>query len=120
LLFAQWAGLTSLREIVARLGAQSRSFYLLNLRVPSRSRIADANAERLAARPSLTLSGWDCPNPIPQGPPPPMRNGCLASAINRQKKSDPRRKPSRGEKKPDDAIGAVRGVVGIEGGVVSG
>jgi putative transposase len=49
LLFAQWAGLTSLREIVAGLGAQSRSFYHLNLRAPCRSTLADANAERLAA-----------------------------------------------------------------------
>lgn len=49
LLFAQWAGLTSLREIVAGLGAQRRSFYHLNLRAPCRSTIADANAERPAA-----------------------------------------------------------------------
>jgi hypothetical protein len=49
LLFAQWAGLTSLRQIVAALGAQSRSFYHLNLRAPCRSTLADANAERPAA-----------------------------------------------------------------------
>jgi hypothetical protein len=49
LLFAQWAGLTSLRQIVAGLGAQSRSFYHLNLRAPCRSTLADANAERPAA-----------------------------------------------------------------------
>jgi hypothetical protein len=49
LLFAQWAGLNSLREIVAGLRAQSRSFYHLNLRAPCRSTLADANAERPAA-----------------------------------------------------------------------
>ena len=49
LLFAQWAGLTSLRQIVAGLGAHSRSFYHLNLRKPCRSTLADANAERPAA-----------------------------------------------------------------------
>ena len=49
LLFAQWAGLTSLRQIVAGLRAQSRSFYHLNLRAPCRSTLADANAERPAA-----------------------------------------------------------------------
>ena len=49
LLFAQWAGLTSLRQIVAGLAAQSRSFYHLNLREPCRSTLADANAERPAA-----------------------------------------------------------------------
>jgi putative transposase len=49
LLFAQWAGLTSLREIVAGLGAQSRSFYHLNLRTPCRSTMAEANAARPAA-----------------------------------------------------------------------
>jgi putative transposase len=49
LLFAQWAGLTSLRQIVAGLGAHSRSFYHLNLRAPCRSTLADANAERPAA-----------------------------------------------------------------------
>jgi putative transposase len=46
LLFAQWTGLTSLRQIVAGLGAQSRTFYHLNLRAPVRSTLADANAER--------------------------------------------------------------------------
>ena len=49
LLFAQWAGLTSLRQIVAGLRAQSRSFYHLNLRAPCRSTLADANVERPAA-----------------------------------------------------------------------
>jgi putative transposase len=49
LLFAQWAGLTSLRQIVAGLAAHSRSFYHLNLRAPCRSTLADANAERPAA-----------------------------------------------------------------------
>jgi hypothetical protein len=49
LLFAQWAGLTSLRQIIAGLGAQSRSFYHLNLRAPCRSTLADANAARPAA-----------------------------------------------------------------------
>lgn len=49
LLFAQWAGLTSLRQIVAGLAAHRRSFYHLNLRAPCRSTLADANAERPAA-----------------------------------------------------------------------
>ena len=49
LLFAQWAGLTSLRQIVTALGGQSGSFYHLNLRAPCRSTLADANAERPAA-----------------------------------------------------------------------
>jgi putative transposase len=49
LLFAQWTGLTSLRQIVVALSAQSRSFYHLNLRAPCRSTLADANAERPAA-----------------------------------------------------------------------
>lgn len=49
LLFAQFAGLKSLREIVEGLGAQSASFYHLNLRAPCRSTLADANAERPAA-----------------------------------------------------------------------
>jgi hypothetical protein len=49
LLFAQWAGLTSLRQVVAGLAAHSRSFYHLNLRAPCRSTLADANAERPAA-----------------------------------------------------------------------
>ena len=49
LLFAQWQGLISLREIVAGLGAHSRSFYHLNLRAPCRSTLADANGARPAA-----------------------------------------------------------------------
>jgi putative transposase len=49
LLFAQWEGLTSLREIVAGLGAHSAAFYHLNLRAPCRSTLADANAARPAA-----------------------------------------------------------------------
>jgi putative transposase len=49
LLFAQWSGLKSLREIVTGLGAQSRSLYHLNLRPPCRSTVSDANAARPAA-----------------------------------------------------------------------
>jgi len=49
LLFAQWSGLRSLREIVTALAAQSRSFYHLNLRAPCRSTLSDANAGRPAA-----------------------------------------------------------------------
>jgi IS4 transposase len=49
LLFAQFAGLKSLREIVEGLAGQSASFYHLNLRVPRRSTLADANAARPAA-----------------------------------------------------------------------
>lgn len=49
LLFAQWAGLTSLREIVAGLGAHRSRFYHLNLRAPCRSTLAEANADRPAA-----------------------------------------------------------------------
>jgi putative transposase len=49
LLFAQWSGLASLREIVTALGAQGRSLYHLNLRAPCRSTLADANAHRPAA-----------------------------------------------------------------------
>ena len=49
LLFAQLAGLTSLRQIVTGLGAHSRWFYHLNLRAPRRSTLADAHAERPAA-----------------------------------------------------------------------
>ncbi len=49
LLFAQWAGLGSLRQIVAGLRAHSRSFYHLNLRTPCRSTLSDANADRPAA-----------------------------------------------------------------------
>jgi hypothetical protein len=63
-LSAQWAGLTSLREIVAGLGAQSRRFchlnrhhlnryhlnrYHLNRRAPCRATLAAANADRPAA-----------------------------------------------------------------------
>ena len=46
LLFAQFAGLKSLREIVEALGGQSASFYHLNLRAPCRSTLADANRAR--------------------------------------------------------------------------
>src|SRR6266436_7855345 len=46
LLFAQFAGLKSLREIVEALGGQSASFYHLNLRAPCRSTLADANQAR--------------------------------------------------------------------------
>jgi IS4 transposase len=49
LLFAQFAGLKSLREIVAGLAAHSASFYHLNLRAPCRSTLSDANRERPAA-----------------------------------------------------------------------
>src|SRR5204862_4616146 len=49
LLFAQFAGLKSLREIVEGLGGQSASFYHLNLRAPCRSTLSDANAQRPAA-----------------------------------------------------------------------
>src|SRR6266851_2364160 len=49
LLFAQFAGLKSLREIVEGLGAQSAAFYHLNLRAPCRSTLSDANAQRPAA-----------------------------------------------------------------------
>ena len=49
LLFAQFAGLKSLREIVEGLGGQRVAFYHLNLRAPCRSTLADANAERPAA-----------------------------------------------------------------------
>jgi IS4 transposase len=49
LLFAQFAGLKSLREIVEGLGARSASFYHLNLRAPCRSTLSDANRERPAA-----------------------------------------------------------------------
>ena len=48
LLFAQFAGLKSLREIVEGLGAHSASFYHLNLRAPCRSTLSDANRERPA------------------------------------------------------------------------
>jgi putative transposase len=49
MLFAQFAGLKSLREIVEGLGAHSASFYHLNLRAPCRSTLSDANRERPAA-----------------------------------------------------------------------
>jgi len=49
LLFAQWAGLNSLREMVAGLEGHSASFYHLNLRAPCRSTLSDANAQRPAA-----------------------------------------------------------------------
>jgi putative transposase len=49
LLFAQFAGLKSLREIVEGLGAHSAAFYHLNLRAPCRSTLSDANAQRPAA-----------------------------------------------------------------------
>jgi IS4 transposase len=49
MLFAQFAGLKSLREIVEGLGAQSAAFYHLNLRAPCRSTLSDANRERPAA-----------------------------------------------------------------------
>jgi IS4 transposase len=49
LLFAQFAGLKSLRESVAGLGGQSASFYHLNLRAPARTTLSDANAARPAA-----------------------------------------------------------------------
>lgn len=49
LLFAQFAGLHSLREIVEGLRAHSASFYHLNLRAPCRSTLSDANRERPAA-----------------------------------------------------------------------
>jgi putative transposase len=48
LLFAQLAGLRSLREIVAALGGQRPAFYHLNLRAPCRSTLSDANAHRPA------------------------------------------------------------------------
>lgn len=49
LLFAQVAGLTSLRQIVTGLNAHSRWFYHLNLRPPRRSTLAEASAARPAA-----------------------------------------------------------------------
>src|SRR5207249_7111637 len=49
LLFAQFAGLKSLREIVEGLGGQRAAFYHLNLRAPCRSTLADANRARPAA-----------------------------------------------------------------------
>lgn len=49
LLFAQFAGLGSLREIVAGLRGQGPSLYHLNLRLPCRSTLSDAGAARPAA-----------------------------------------------------------------------
>ena len=49
LLFAQFAGLKSLREIVEGLGSQSTAFYHLNLRAPCRSTLSDANRARPGA-----------------------------------------------------------------------
>lgn len=49
LLFAQVAGLGSLREIEQGLGAQPKSLYHLNLRRPRRSTLSDAQAQRPAA-----------------------------------------------------------------------
>jgi len=49
LLFAQFAGPQSLREIVEGWGGQRASFYHLNLRAPCRSTLADANRARPAA-----------------------------------------------------------------------
>ena len=49
LLFAQFAGLASLRQIVEALGSQPAAFYHLNLRAPARSTLSDANAQRPAA-----------------------------------------------------------------------
>src|SRR5690242_15076157 len=46
LLFAQWSGLGSLRQIAAGLAAQRRWFYHLNLRAAARSTLSDANAHR--------------------------------------------------------------------------
>src|SRR4029077_1026925 len=48
LLLAQWAGLKSLREIVAGLEGRGACFYHLNLRAPCRSTLSDANARRPA------------------------------------------------------------------------
>jgi len=49
LLFAQLAGLTSLREIVEGLSAHPGGLYHLDLRVPRRSTLSDAQANRPAA-----------------------------------------------------------------------
>ena len=46
LLLAQFAGLDSLREIVAGLAGQTASFYHLNLRAPARATLSDANTAR--------------------------------------------------------------------------
>jgi putative transposase len=48
MVFAQLAGLTSLREIITGLAAHSRWFYHLNMRPPCRSTLSDANAARPA------------------------------------------------------------------------
>jgi len=57
LLFAQFAGLKSLREIVEGLGAQSASFSHLNLRAPCRSTLSDANTERPRPAPEAEHRG---------------------------------------------------------------
>jgi hypothetical protein len=49
LLFAQFAGLKSLREIVEGLAGQPAALYHLNLRLPCRSTLAEANAKRPAS-----------------------------------------------------------------------
>jgi uncharacterized protein DUF4372 len=49
LLFAQFAGLKSLREIVEAVAGQSAALYHLNLHPPCRSTLADANRARPAA-----------------------------------------------------------------------
>ena len=49
LLFGQFAGLRSLREIVEGLGGQSAALYHLDLRAPCRSTLAEANRARPAA-----------------------------------------------------------------------
>ena len=56
LLFAQWQGLISLREIVAGLGAHSSSFYQLNLRAPCRSTLATPMAH--GRRRCFAISRW--------------------------------------------------------------
>jgi len=49
LLFAQWAGLESLREIVIALSGRQAGLYHLDLRPPRRSTLSDASAKRPAA-----------------------------------------------------------------------
>ncbi len=49
MLFAQFAGLNSLREIEHGLAAQPRALYHLDLRLPRRSTLADAQKQRPAA-----------------------------------------------------------------------
>ena len=49
LLFAQWTGLGSLRQIEVGLAGQSAAFYHLGLRAPCRSTLSDAGAQRPAA-----------------------------------------------------------------------